>query len=227
MDAMRKYLLPASCFWFLAVTHAAHADPFGAVALGLDVGTYGIGGTATTDLVPGRLNLNFGGSAFNYGTNFTADSAKFKADATLGGEEITLSAFPLPGYGFNVTAGLVLNQNDVKATARPQDETYTFNGTTYTAAEAGTVSGKTHFNSVAPYVGIGWGNPVGPGSPLTFILKAGAMYEAGPGVRLIATGAAANPLLASNLAATQATINHDLNFLSWYPTISIGLSYRF
>jgi hypothetical protein len=53
------------------------------------------------------------------------------------------------------------SQNAADVTGVPEvGGNYTINGRTYTASEVGSLTGKTHFNTVALYVGIGWGNPV-------------------------------------------------------------------
>jgi len=213
----------------LGLSTAQAANPFhDRVAVGLGLGTEGIGGTVTAAVIPGRLNVNLGVSRFDHNFNFTADNANFNSKLTLGGEPITLSYYPFHGYGFNVQAGIIINQNSANVTGQPNaGGTYTINGATYTAAQVGTLSGKTNFNTVAPYIGVGWGNPVFGSSRWTFMANAGAMYEGNPNVTLSATGAAANPQLASDVRAAQNSVNSKLNFLNWWPVVSVELAYRF
>lgn len=207
-----------------AIAHAAITAPPVAVSLGL--GTEGIGGAISTQLVPHTLNLNVGLSRFGHDFNFTADNANFGAHLRLGAVPVVLSWYPFRG-NFSLDAGAFINQNQVSATAAPDaGGIYTINGDRYTSAEVGSMSGKTNFNRIAPYVGIGWGNPFA-GGRWSFLANVGAMYEGNPRVRLNATGAAANPKLAADVEAAQHSVNSKLNFLNWWPVVTVGIAYRF
>lgn len=206
------------------LAHAAVTMP--PVAVNLGVGTEGIGGGISTQLVPHTLNLNIGLSRFGHNFHFTADNANFSSHLRLGSIPIVLAWYPFHG-NFSVNAGVYINQNQVSATATPDaGGIYTINGNRYTASQVGSMSGKTHFNQVAPYVGVGWGNPF-DGGRWTFLANAGAMYEGNPQVRLSATGAASNPKLAADVAAAQHSVNSKLNFLNWWPVVTFGVAYRF
>jgi hypothetical protein len=224
---MLKFIPAVALSAFLAAPVIAHADPFNNdVAVSLGVGTEGIGGELAVPLIRHTLNLNIGYSGFSDNFHFTADQANFHAKLRLGAVPLVLSVYPFHG-NFSLDAGANINFNQVSAIATANyGATYTINHTTYTAAEIGSLSGKTHFNTVAPYVGIGWGDPF-EGGRWTFLANAGAVYEGAPAVRLIATGAASDPRLASDVAAAQNSVNHQLNFLHWWPIISIAVAYRF
>ncbi len=204
--------------------HAAVRWP--PVAVNLGIGTEGIGAGISTQLVPHTLNLNVGFSRFGHNFSFTADNARFGSHLRLGAVPVVLAWYPFHG-NFSLDAGVFINQNQVTATATPDaGGVYTINGDRYTAAQVGTLSGRTHFNGVAPYVGVGWGNPFA-GGRWTFLANAGAMYEGNPQVRLAATGAASNPRLAADVAAAQQSVNSKLNFLNWWPVVTVGVAYRF
>lgn len=206
------------------LAHAAVTMPPVAVYLG--VGTEGIGGGISTQLVPHTLNLNIGLSRFGHNFHFTADNANFSSHLRLGAIPIVLAWYPFHG-NFSLNAGVYINQNQVTATATPDaGGSYTINGDRYTASQVGSMSGKTHFNQVAPYVGVGWGNPF-DGGRWTFRANAGAMYEGNPQVRLSATGAANNRQLAADVVAAQRSVNSKLNFLNWWPVVTFGVAYRF
>lgn len=206
------------------VGHAASLKNNVAVSLGL--GTEGIGGQVSAQVVPHTLNLNLGFSRFGHDFSFTADNAKFNSHLRLGAVPIVLSWFPFHG-NFSLDAGVFINQNRVSATGVPASNgTYTINGSTYTASQVGTMTGTTNFNTAAPYVGIGWGDPF-DGGRWSVLLNAGAMYEGSPHVDLNATGAASNPQLASDVQAAQHSVNQKLSFLNWWPVVSVGVAYRF
>uniref|UniRef100_UPI0031FE7C4A hypothetical protein n=1 Tax=Acidithiobacillus sp. TaxID=1872118 RepID=UPI0031FE7C4A len=73
---------------------------------------------------------------------------------------------------------------------------------------------------------IGWGDPM-DGGRVTFTANAGAIYEGAPNVSLSATGAAANPQLASDVQAAQASVNNHLSAYQWWPVVGVGMMYRF
>ena len=122
----------------------------------------------------------------------------------------------------------------IDVSGRPHDGTYTIDGTTYNAAQVGTLSGQLKFgNSVKPYVGPGWGNPF-RGGPLTFTLDLGAIYGGTPSVSLTAhCGVAAPPgssactQLQNSVAGEQAQLASNVTFAKWYPVLNVGLSLRF
>jgi len=215
----------------LALAASASASafpmPFHGIAAGLGVGTEGIGVQATTNIIPKTLNLNVGFSTTpTISGNFTSDNVQYDASVRFQGEPVTLSWFPFHG-NLNLTAGLFFNQNRFAVTGQPDaGGTYTINGTTYSASQIGSLSGQTNFNAVAPYVGIGWGDPM-DGGRLTFTANVGAIYEGAPDVSLSATGAAGDPQIASDVASLQNSVNSRLNGYQWWPVASLGLMYRF
>ena len=199
--------------------------PFHGIAAGLGVGTEGIGIQGTTAIIPKTLNLNVGFDYLHVSQSIHTSNVNYNAGVNLQGEPITVSWFPFQG-NFNLTAGVFINQNGFNVTGTPTGGTYTFNGHTYTASRVGSLTGKTHFNGAAPYVGIGWGDPM-DGGRLTFTANVGAIYEGAPNVSLTATGAAANPLLASDVQAEQNSLNNKVSGYQWWPVMGVGLMYRF
>lgn len=207
---------------------AAHASaPLSQYAIGTNVGTTGIGGNVTTDIVPDRINLSLGFSGFGKGATIHSGGVTYHGDVRLGGGSAILALYPFKDYGFNLDAGAFVNRMHVLADGRPQSGSYTINGNTYTAAEVGDLHGQTHYHSVAPYLGIGWGNPVADNGRWTFMFNAGVIDQGDADVSLNATGAAHNAQLASDLKSQRHNLNHDLHWLSWYPAISVGVSYHF
>ena len=128
---------------------------------------------------------------------------------------------------FRITVGAFYNDNRFNLTGQPSGAgSYTFNGTTYTAAQAGSVNANVSFNSIAPYIGFGWGDG-GSGAGLHFTSDFGVMYQGSPSASITATGAAADPALAKDVAAAQSKLQSDLNSFQWYPVIQLGLVDRF
>ena len=95
----------------------------------------------------------------------------------------------------------------------------------YTPAEIGTLSGSAEIDGVAPYIGIGWGNPLDAGKRWGFYCDFGVAFVASPDVALSATGAAAG--LAEDLAREREEIEDDLEPFEFYPVLSLGIYFRF
>ncbi len=53
------------------------------------------------------------------------------------------------------------NGNNFDVTAKPTNRAFDFNGVSYAAAYVGSVTGEVNFNTIAPYLGIGWGKAPG------------------------------------------------------------------
>ena len=112
-------------------------------------------------------------------------------------------------------------------TATPVSGNYTINGTSYTAAQVGSLTGEATWNPVDPYLGIGFGNPF-RGSHWTFGLDLGVVYEGSAKVSLSATGAAALPQLASDVQSEQTQAQDTISrYSKWYPVLMVSLGYRF
>jgi hypothetical protein len=199
--------------------------PFHGFAAGMGIGSEGIGIQGTTAIIPRTLNLNIGVNYLHLSRSFKSSNVNYNGGVNLQGEPITLSWFPFHG-NFDVTAGVFINQNSFDVTGTPSGGTYTINNHTYLAQQVGTLSGNTHFNGAAPYVGIGWGDPM-DGGRLTLTANVGALYQGAPNVALSASGSSSNPQLASDVQAEQAKLNSKLSGYQWWPVMGVGLMYRF
>ncbi|MCE2907132.1 MAG: hypothetical protein LW814_19325 [Anabaena sp. CoA2_C59] len=87
-------------------------------------------------------------------------------------------------------------------------------------------------NSVAPYLGIGWGNAVKPGKHWGFSTSLGLMFAGSPKVVLTpefapGTRPALKEQINNNIEAERKKQESDLNWLNIYPVFSLGVSYQF
>ncbi len=224
--ARSNYLLAATLLStaFAACAHAA--TPLGALAAGPVIGTSGPGLQVSAPLWPKYLNITTGFSTLGVGYNVSVDSVHYHGKLNVGGVPVYLSVFPFAG-NFHLDGGLFINNNRFSATAdMPFNGAYTINGHTYSTAQIGTLSGGTHFRQVAPYVGIGWGDPF-LGGTWTFTANAGVILEGETNIRLGAPGAANIPGASADIASMQSRLNHDVSFLTAWPVLNLGLVYRF
>jgi len=194
------------------------------VAVGVKAGTLGGGVELTTNVVPMLLNARIQANGFNYNTTVTNTNVHYDAKLKLLSVGALADFYPMAGK-FRLTAGVYYNANKLTLTGVPTAATYTFNGTTYTAAQAGSVTGTMDFNKLAPYAGIGWGDAVSSGSPIGFNVDLGVLYQGKPKTTVTATGAAAG--LAADIAAEKARLDNNVNKYKFYPVASVGISYHF
>jgi len=206
----------------LALPGAASASDFG---LDAHVSTLGLGAEfnySINSYFTARVDFN----RYNYSYTGTKQQINYDFDLHLKSYSAMLDWHPFAGT-FRVSAGYFSNKNDIGAVATPQGS-YTINGTSYTAAQVGVLSGDITFNPTVPYLGIGWSTLGTESTGLGVEFDIGALFQGSPKVQLSATGAAAsNAQFQSDLAAEQVKLQGDLNSFKTYPVISLGLAYRF
>src|SRR5256885_707228 len=137
----------------------AVSDPLPRFAVGVKVGTLGIGFQVGTALAS-RINLRGGANFFNYNDTLTQDGVAYNGSLQLRSVEAKVDLFVIGG--FRVTPGLLLyNDNNVTATASvPNGTSVSFGGTRYFSNPADPLRGTASvgFNKFAPSLGIGFGN---------------------------------------------------------------------
>ncbi len=194
------------------------------------VSTLGVGlgvGFQATDSVVARIGFN----QFNKNFSTTAGSLNYDGKLKLSSFDALLD-WHLFGGATHLTAGIMSNGNKFNLTATPGPGGYMINGQgPFTAAQVGTVNGEVKFNSVAPYLGLGW-NSQPKNKGLAFKSDFGVMFQGSPKATLTYTGnGAGNPAVATQitneLAVEQAALNDKLKNYKYYPVISFAIGYAF
>jgi hypothetical protein len=192
------------------------------------VGTLGVGLDVAKSFSPqlsGRLGINFG----SINVNRNDSGINYDSKLNLSSVQLFGDYYPFAGNGFRVTGGLLSQSNKFSVTSTPSaNGTYTIDNTQFNASDVGNLSGEFKYaNSIAPYLGIGFGKPASEG--LGFNADLGVMFTGSPKVTLNAS----NPTFNNN-PTTRAQIDNqvrqtenDLKGFSVYPVLSIGLSYGF
>ena len=197
------------------------------VAIAPKIGTTGAGADLTIG-VARTLNVRLGAQGWSRSETRTEQEIEYDADLTLLSGQILLDVHPA-GRGFRISAGAVVNGNEVTAVST-EDAVYTINGVPYPVGLVGRLSGSVETNPVAPYLGIGWGNAVAPGSRWRFAVDVGAFYQGEPEVTLRAESPFIDLLperFERDLEAERQEIEDGLDSYTVYPVISLGVSYRF
>lgn len=214
-----------------APAEAAAAMPDLAVAV--RAGTPGVGLDLDLPLTS-SFGIRVGFAGFN--VNHSIDTTDVNYDGRLKLRTFTglLDWYVFQG-GFHLTAGVAGNGTKLDVVGQPSQGSYTINGTTYSSSQLGSLTGELKFgNSVAPYLGLGWGNPAGESSHLHLLLDVGAIYGGAPTVSLSAQcGPAAPPgsalcnQIQSNVGSEQQKLRDKADLLRWYPVVNLGVAVRF
>lgn len=201
------------------------------IAFGASRSNVGVtGGVGTLGFNVGasyRINdyLSVGGSLnrYTYSRNANYKGVNYSASLQFSSEILYVNVYPFSG-GFHLTGGWIHNGNSLSMAGQPdQNGNYTFNGDTYSAQQAGTVTAGMGFRSSATYLGVGWG---GNGSwGMTFDI--GAMNQGAPTFNLNVSGSASNPQLASDVNQQRSTVQNSVNSFTWYPQIALGFYFHF
>ncbi|MDJ0899026.1 MAG: hypothetical protein QNJ55_09450 [Xenococcus sp. MO_188.B8] len=201
-------------------------------ALTAVVGTLGVGGNLSRSLIRDRLNLRGGFSSVVFGGDITTRDTRYGTDLRLsGGIPLVLDFFPAKNW-FRVSGGLVINRNrlELSANALDEGETIEIGGEIFESDLVGDLDGNIEYNEVAPYIGIGIGNPVGRGTKFSFFLELGAMFQGSGDISLNASGSLANdPEFLEALDEEIGDIDDETTFsdLPVYPILQLGFSYQF
>ena len=225
---------------------ASEGGPFSGLGVGVKVGVAGIGFDVATPLVPTRLNLRGGATFFSYNLNLTTgDNLVANGTLTLRNSGIMVDWFPWRG-SFRLSGGATVYNNKGFSGSLdvPDGNSFTLGNDKYYAS--GPLVGTGVFKlggDAGGRVSFGWGNLVPKkGHHFSFDTELGIEFVSKPTVTLGFTGlvcpsaqgascespqnAATNPTVISDVASEQAKLQSDVNFLSFYPIVSVGIGYR-
>ena len=199
-----------------------------------EISTLGVGATVTKSITP-HINAKVGINGLGISRDVTVSNVDYKANLNLFNVSTLVDYLPWKNGGFHLTGGLVFQDNNLEGTGKPKNGvTININGKDYNSKTVLTsLNAKVSFeNSVAPYIGLGWGNAVKPGKRWGFSANLGAMFSGSPKVSLTpgfgkdATDAI-KAEINSNIEAERKKQESDLNWLNIYPVFSLGISYQF
>lgn len=208
---------------------------FADVGLAGTAGTLGAGVELTAGISP-QINARFGLHGFQYSERREASDIEYDGEANL--RTVTgLLDFHPGGRGFRLSGGLVYNATEIEGESLPPvSGVYDIGGVPVPVAILGTLDGVIEFDPVVPYAGLGWGNAVGPGNKVGFVLDLGVMFQGKGEVTLTPDIPADSPLnsvpgareaLQILLDREEREIEEDIADYDLYPVVSIGISYRF
>ncbi len=231
---MNKIITQASLVIGLLAFSTAYAETNSKYALTAKIGTLGLGADLTygmTDTLNARFSVN-GGSISADGEE---DGINYKGDLDLlsGGALVDYHPFT---SNFRLSAGLFANKNELNLDASGSNSAI-IGARSYDLSNAN-LNTQVGFNSLAPYLGIGWGNGVKKGSQWRFSVDAGVLFQGSPEAKFTASGTVDggagigvinvdNPLFQDDIDQEEQNLNDELKDFKALPVISLGTSYRF
>jgi hypothetical protein len=211
----------------LLLTGAAQAQ----VGITADLGSTGAGFHVVVPMET-YLNGRFGVNGFRHNFDRTTNGVDYAIKGKLQTIDVLFDWYLREGSAFHVTAGLVYNGNRFNATAKgSQLGKLTLNGTSYTVADVGILSGRIDYRKAAPYLGIGWGNALAASKQWSFNTDLGAFFQGNPNVNLASVGCTTSKAvcdaLVKDVAAERLRLKDDVDSLKVYPVLRASLNYRF
>jgi hypothetical protein len=170
-----------------------------------------------------NFNARMGAAYFSYSINSGGgiEEYKYTASANLLSASLLADYFPF-GQTFRISVGFLYNLNKGDIDLIPA-KTTVIGGDEYTPDKLGNLKAEVDFNKIAPYIGIGLGNPTHGESGLGFTFDLGAAYQGAAKINLTAEG-----LLAPSAAPDQEEkLESNLSWFKWYPVLSFGIVYKF
>jgi hypothetical protein len=199
---------------FVALAAAAGAAQAGGA--GLRIGTTGIGGDLGWEIAPtlgGRVGL----SAGTYSNDIHTDDVSYNAKLKLGNLNAFLDWSPLGP--FRISAGLIATNNKVDVNGQSDSNPL--------LSYSGTIKPE---HSVAPYLGIGYGNVWTKG--VNFYFDLGVMFQGSPQASLsvncgAATGTQACAQAQVLAADEQQKLEDKVKNFKYFPVANIGITIGF
>jgi hypothetical protein len=188
-------------------------------------GTLGFGAELHRVLVPERLSFRIGATFFRYAMDVSDNGINYHGRLRLSGVPIGIDLHPFKNW-FRLQGGLMINLNEVSATAKPMAGLITINGVRYNVAQLGQMEAAVQFNRASPYFGVGFGRPFKKGKHWGFLFDVGAMYHGEARLRL-ATTLPPSSVLQNDLRQQEQHFQADAREYKLYPLIQFGITYRF
>lgn len=194
-------------------------------AMGVSGGLRGLGFDATLKLTD-KLNLRGTYTSYEFDETYEEDGIDYDGELELSTTGLMLDFYPFSG-SFRFSVGYLNNGSELTAFAEASNGFIDINGVSYDISDEW-VQSDLEWDSSTPYVGIGFGNPLGKGSNWTLSLDVGVMLTDEPTATLTASeNLTLIPGFNENLEAEEASLNEDLGEFDMFPVFQLGLHYAF
>lgn len=225
---------------FVLAAMPARALP--SVALGATAGTLGAGAQATVELLP-LLNARASVQGLGFDAGYSKNGVRYDGQLRFLSYGGYLDVYPLTRW-LRFSAGLVGNRNRIRLNARCPDRCDIGGATVSnsTPGDDGLVFGRIGFRTLAPYLGLGFTNPMA-GLPFYFGTDFGVLFQGQPRTRLGASGTstvdfhdgkgpqqvdlANDARFQTQLAREQGDLQRSSRDYRFYPVVQLNFGWRF
>lgn len=189
------------------------------------IGTEGAG-IGFSQPLGSRDNVRAEFNGVQFSRSFSSGDLHYDGTAHIYHGGLYLDFFPAPDtVSFRFTAGALIGNDNVDATATSPSGTYTINGTPYsTLGES--IHARARFPTVRPYLGIGFGHTPVAQKGFSAFFDAGVAYGR-PHVNLDVPADIVAEAGAANIEAEERKLQDKADKLRFYPIVKVGVTYRF
>ena len=220
--------LPAllACLALCLILWGAERPAWARMAVTAQVGTLGAEVELTLP-VTGNFAARLGASALIWKFDASASDLNYDFDMNL----YTLGAFldwhPMGG-GFRVTVGAIFANPDMTAeVGMSRTGRYMIGSHNYPGVVLGGLDAEVDLPTVAPYVGVGYSDFFSPSQHWSFSLDVGVIYWGKPDVTIRDRSPYKISYLQEDLRKEEKEIEDELDRLTYYPVLAVGISYNF
>ena len=203
------------------------------LGVGAQAGTTGFGGMLTydvTDWVYFKAEFN----TLTYTeSDLEIDGTTYDGELDFMNAGLSVNVRPLHMLpivdGLKVVAGVYKVNNTVHIEASREGDMVEIAGTPYMLDADDRIIGDAEFDSIAPYLGLGWDWSFGMDDTFTFSLEAGALITGAPDVEFSVSGneVGGSVITSEQIAAETAEFEDEVDQISVLPVVKVGALLRF
>ena len=195
------------------------------ISVGAKVGTLGVGPEITFYLRP-EVNLRASFNVLNWNTTRTIDDIDYEVKFDYTSALALVDWFPFSARSFHVTVGAAYLDGGIDLAETPTGPV-TLGNNTYAASDVGTITSSFTPDSLAPYIGIGFGNPVRPDQAWSFSFDLGVFVQNADVVIEADSPLSGDAQFEADLEIERTSIEEDLDQFNVYPVITFTVAYHF
>lgn len=223
----------------MLILSAVQAQAESGVAFGLKAGTLGAGtelGFGLNEYLGLRAGINY----LKFSFDSTIANVDYDMEPEFKNGALLLDVHPFGG-NFRLTGGMYINDNSISLSGTPRTSEW-LGGYTLPAGYARyeellgavKINGNVEFNTIAPYVGLGWDSNPARNAGLGFAFELGVLYQGSPKVSTLKASAPAplrgmesDPAVEQALESEKKAIEDELEGYEYYPVVSFTVCYIF
>lgn len=195
------------------------------VAVGAKVGTLGFGPEVAVHVAP-WLNLRGSFNLLDWDMSREIEDVDYDATFDYTSFLAVVDIFPYSGRSFHLSGGVALVDGLIDLKGTPENLVRIGNND-YEPDEVGTITSVFSAENIAPYAGIGFGNPVRPDQAWSFTFDLGVIFQSAD-VSISSNGSkAGDPQFEADLELERQEIESDLDAFKVYPVVSFTIAYHF